>query len=71
MRALWRRVLAAANVPGNWQNFPRVYSNKIELFRFLSAALVEWFDQEEKQFVVTDGEAEQANTARSELTRPK
>jgi len=28
-----------------------------ELFRFLSAALMEWFDQEDKQLVITDGEA--------------
>ena len=32
-------------------------SNKNELFRFLSAALMEWFDQEDKQLVITNGEA--------------
>ncbi|KAL8585219.1 hypothetical protein ACOMHN_013234 [Nucella lapillus] len=52
-----RRVVAAAAIPGNWQNFLRVDSNKTELFRFLSAALMEWFDQEDKQHVITDGEA--------------
>ncbi|KAL8620123.1 hypothetical protein ACOMHN_052065 [Nucella lapillus] len=52
-----RRVVAAAAIPGNWQNFLRVDSNKTELFRFLSAALMEWFDQEDKQLVITDGEA--------------
>ncbi|XP_070210981.1 uncharacterized protein [Littorina saxatilis] len=31
--------------------------NKTELFRFLSAALIEWFDQEDKQLIITDGEA--------------
>jgi len=30
-----RRVVAAAAIPGNWQNFLRVDSNKTELFRFL------------------------------------
>ncbi|KAL8621651.1 hypothetical protein ACOMHN_024622 [Nucella lapillus] len=43
-----RRVMAAAAIPGNWQNFLRVDSNKTELFRFLSAGLMEWFDQEDK-----------------------
>lgn len=52
-----RRVVAAAAIPGNWQNFLRVNSNKTELFRFLSAALMEWFDQEDKQLVITDVEA--------------
>ena len=52
-----RRVVAAAAIPGNWQNFLRVDSNKTELFRFLSAALMEWFDREAKQLVITDGEA--------------
>ncbi|KAL8586673.1 hypothetical protein ACOMHN_038659 [Nucella lapillus] len=52
-----RRVMAATAIPGNWQNFLRVDSNKTELFRFLSAALMEWFDQEDKQLVITDGEA--------------
>jgi len=52
-----RRVVAAATIPGNWQNFLRVDSNKTELFRFLSAAVMEWFDQEDKELVITDGEA--------------
>ena len=52
-----RRVAAAAAIPENWQNFLRVDSNKTELFRFLSAAVMEWFDQEDKQLVITDGEA--------------
>jgi len=51
-----RRVVAAAAIPGNWSNFLRVDDNKTELFRFLSAALMEWFDQEDKQLVNTDGE---------------
>ncbi|KAL8559114.1 hypothetical protein ACOMHN_046162 [Nucella lapillus] len=51
------RVVAAAAIPGNWQNFLRVDSNKTELFRFLSASLMECFDQEDKQLGITDGEA--------------
>ncbi|QQP55395.1 uncharacterized protein LOC103506659, partial [Caligus rogercresseyi] len=50
-------VVAAAAIPGNWQNFLRVDSNKTELFKFLSTALLEWFDQEDKQLIITDGEA--------------
>ena len=56
-QGVWRRVVAAAAIPGNWQNFLRVDSNKTELFKFLSTALLEWFDQEDKQLVITDGEA--------------
>lgn len=52
-----RRVVAGASIPGNWQHFLRVDSNKTELFKFLSTALLEWFDQEDKQLVITDGEA--------------
>ncbi|QQP38995.1 uncharacterized protein LOC103506659 [Caligus rogercresseyi] len=52
-----RRLVAAAAIPGNWQNFLRVDSNKTELFKFLSTALLEWFDQEDKQLIITDGEA--------------
>jgi len=50
-------VVAAGAIPGNWQNFLRVDSNKTEQFKFLSAALMEWFDQDDKQLVITDGEA--------------
>jgi len=53
-----RRVVATAAIPGNWQNFLRVDSDKnTELLRFLSAALMEWFNQEDKQLVTTNGEA--------------
>ena len=52
-----RRVVAAAAIPGNWQNLLRVDSNKTELCRFLSAALMERFDQEDKQLIISDGEA--------------
>ncbi|KAG1681932.1 Solute carrier family 22 member 4 [Nymphon striatum] len=52
-----RRVVAAASIPGNWSNFLRVDSNKTELFRFLSAAVMDWFNHEDKQLIITDGEA--------------
>ena len=52
-----RRVVGAAVIPGNWQNFLRVDTNKTELFKFLSEAIFRWFDQDDKQLVITDGEA--------------
>ena len=48
--------MAAASIPGNWQNFLRVDSNKTELFQFLSTAVMEWYDQDDKQLVITDGQ---------------
>ncbi len=50
------RVVAGATIPGNWKNFLRVDSNKTELFDFLSDALFESFNQEDKQLVITEGE---------------
>lgn len=47
-----RRVMAGVAIPGNWQNFLRVDSNKTELFTFLTDALFQWF----QQLVITDGE---------------
>jgi len=61
-------VVAAAAISGNWQNFLRVDSNKTELLRFLSAAVMEWFDQEDKQLVITDGEAVLSKPLLSDLT---
>ena len=52
-----RRVVAGAVIPGNWQDFLRVNSNKTELFKLLTDALFEAFNLEEKQLVVTDGES--------------
>ncbi|KAG7160545.1 hypothetical protein Hamer_G001831 [Homarus americanus] len=37
--------------------FDRVDSNKTELFKFLSDPLLTWFDKEDKQLVITDGQA--------------
>ncbi|KAG7157202.1 hypothetical protein Hamer_G010051, partial [Homarus americanus] len=52
-----KRVVGSATIPGNWQNFLRVDSNKTELFKFLSDTLLTWFDKEDKQLVITDGQA--------------
>ena len=52
-----RRVVGAAAIPGDWQNVLRVDTNKTELFKFLSEAIFKWFDQDDKQLVITDGEA--------------
>ena len=53
-----RRVMAGATIPVNWQSFLRVDSNKTELFRFLSDALLKSFNQEsDKQLIITDGES--------------
>ena len=43
-------------IPGNWRDFLRVDRNKTELFHFLSKALLEVFNQQGKQLVITDGE---------------
>jgi len=64
-----RRVVAATAILGNWQNFLRVDSSKkTELFWFLSAALMEWFNQEDKQLVITNGEAVLSTPVLPDLT---
>ena len=70
-QGLKRRVLAIAAIPANWQNFLRVDSNETELFRFLSAALMERFNQEDKQLVITIGEAVLNKPYSSHLTKKK
>ena len=52
-----RRVVGGALIPGNWKDFLRVDSNKTELYKFLSHALFDLFNHEEKQLVITDGES--------------
>ena len=51
-----RHVVAGTVIPGNWQDFLHVDSNKTELFKFLSDALFKSYNQE-KQLVITDGES--------------
>ena len=46
----------SAAIPGNWQRFLRVNSNKVELFSFLSKMLAETFEEENEELVVTYGE---------------
>ena len=52
-----RHIAAAACIPGNWQDFLHVNSNKTNLYKFLSHVLLDLFNQEEKQLVINDGEA--------------
>ena len=40
----------------NWQDFLRVNSNKTELFNFLTKALLVTYNQDGKQFVITEGD---------------
>ena len=56
-KGIRRRVLAGGAIPGNWRDFLRVDKNKIELFNFLSRALLDAFNQEGKQLVITNGES--------------
>ena len=51
-----RRVVDSAVIPGNWQSFLRVDSNKVELFSYISTMIAESFQEEGKELVVTDGE---------------
>jgi len=46
--------LYSAPIPGNWQDFLQVDLNKIELFSFLSKALIKLYRPENKQLVVTN-----------------
>ena len=48
-----RRVVAGALIPSKWMDFLRVDSNKTDLFKFLSNALLDSFSFKEKQLVVT------------------
>jgi len=52
-----RCVVADAIIPGDWKGFLLVESNKVELFKFLSKVLLGSFSQDDKQFVITDGES--------------
>ena len=52
-----RCVVSGALIPRNWQDFLLVDSNKIELFQFLSHALIDSFKIKEKQLVITNGDS--------------
>ena len=53
-KGVCRRVVAAAPIAGNWQDFLCVDINKTDLYKFLSHVLLDLFNQEEKQLVITD-----------------
>ena len=55
-KGVCRRVVAETVIPGNWQDFLHMNSNKTELFKFLSDALFKSYNQK-KQLVITDGES--------------
>ena len=40
-------------IPGNWQKFLRVGSNKTDPFQFLSHALIDSFNLKEKEPIIT------------------
>ena len=55
-RGVSRRVVTDAVIPVNWQSFLHMDANKTQLFLFLSEAFIQWFDIEDKQLVITNGE---------------
>ena len=50
-------VMTDKAIPGSWRDFLCVDRKKLELFSFLSKALLEAFNEEGKQLVVTNGES--------------
>ncbi|KAG1676904.1 hypothetical protein GQR58_014091 [Nymphon striatum] len=63
-----RCVVAEGAIPRNWQNFLQVDTNKTQLFKFLSEALLQWFNLKDKHLVVTDGEEVCSKPPLSELS---
>ena len=55
-KGIGRRVVSGTPIPGNWEDFLCVDSNKADLFHFLSLTLINSFtcNLREKQLVVTD-----------------
>ena len=60
-----RRVEPSTPVPKNWQQFLRVITNKIELFKLLSNELMMVPIPAGQELVITDGEGVHCNTARN------
>ena len=52
-----RRVVAEGVILRNWQDFLQIYSNKAELFNFLTKALFVTFYRDGKQLVISDGDS--------------
>ena len=67
-KGVCRRVVGGALIPGNWKDFLRVDTNKTELYKFLSHALFDLFNEEEKQLVITDGESVLSKPSLDDLT---
>ncbi|KAG1697672.1 hypothetical protein GQR58_005902 [Nymphon striatum] len=62
-------VVVEGAISRNWQNFLRVdTNNKTQLFKFLSEALLLWFNLKDMQLVVTDGEEVCSKPPLSELS---
>ena len=55
-KGIRQHVIVSALIPGNWNNLIRVELNKQELFNFLSKALIQSFDEDNKELVVTNRE---------------
>ena len=60
------RVVGMATIPGNWQSFLHVDSNKTALFSYLSQIVTQIPLPEGKQIYVTDGEQVLSNPRREE-----
>ena len=54
-QSIHRRVVGTGVIPGNWQNFLRVDSNKTELFSYLSQIVAQMPLAADKQVYVTNG----------------
>ena len=55
-QSIRRQVVGTGVIPGNWQNFLRVDSNKTELFSYLSQIVAQMPLADDKQVYVTNGE---------------
>ena len=52
-RGVRRRVQASSTIPGNWQEFLRIYENKIELFAFLATIVTSMTSESNKEVIST------------------
>ena len=63
-----RRVVSTAAIPGNWHSFLRVDENRMEIFGFITQIGLKWFDEQDKQLVITDGEGVHSKPPLEDLT---
>ena len=61
-------MVAEGTLPRNKQNFLRIVSNETQLFKFLSDAFLMWFNLEDKELVVTDGDKVNTKPTLSDLS---